>query len=116
MKNRLNVFVIGAIISFLVSGTAYAKGPFVKLGRGLTNVVLSPAELMYQPLKLNADVDNNRYVSWLGGIPKGLFFFPIRLLAGVYDIVTFLIPVPGRYDSIIRPETLIEGFETVPIP
>ncbi len=41
---------------------------------------------------------------------KGIVYFPIRLLLGAYDLVTFLIPYPKSYGYWVEPETLIEGF------
>ena len=75
-KKILAVLLVGMV---LVGGTAYAKGgPFTKFGRGLTNVLLSPAEIIYQPLNLAED--NNGVIAFLGGVPDGHvqrpFLFP----------------------------------------
>lgn len=110
MRNVRKIFAI-ALIGFLLAGTNAYAGPFVKFGRGLTNIILSPAEIMYQPMKLN--LDNNTAIAWIGGVPKGIVYFPIRALAGVYDVVTFLIPYPEDYGYWMEPETLVEGFEQI---
>jgi putative exosortase-associated protein (TIGR04073 family) len=106
----MKFFMIIGIGCFLVSGNGYA-GPFVKLGRGLTNIVTAPAEIIYEPLKLKEN--NNAWVSWLGGVPKGLVYYPFRAVVGVYETLTFLIPYPKEYAPLIKPETLVEGFESL---
>lgn len=107
-KKILAILVIGV---FLVGGTAYAKGsgPFTKFGRGVTNIIMSPAEIVYQPMKMGED--NNVLVSIIGGVPKGIVFFPVRAVLGVYDVVTFLLPWPNHYGYWVEPETVIEGFD-----
>ncbi len=108
MKKGTKIAVVAALVLMLAGGNVYA-GPFVKLGRGLTNIILSPGEIIYQPIKL--DQTNNTWVSWFGGVPKGILFFPLRLVVGVYDTVTFLIPYPKEYLPVMEPATLVEGFE-----
>ena len=107
MKNIRKVFALAVIGTFLVNGNVHA-GAFVKFGRGLTNLVTSPAELVYEPFDLAKT--NNIWIAWIGGIPKGLLFFPIRAVVGIYDTVTFPIPFPKGYEPLMEPETLIEGF------
>ncbi len=109
MKTGIKVIIAAMLVLVLAEGNVYA-GPFVKLGRGITNIVLSPAEIIYQPIKL--DQTNNTWVAWIGGVPKGILYFPLRLVVGVYETVTFLIPYPKHYAPVMRPETIIEGFET----
>ena len=109
MGKMLKAFLLLIITCFVLNQKGYAApGPFTKLGRGLTNIVTSPGELIYQPAQLSED--NNLWIAWLGGFPKGLVFIPIRILVGVYDVVTFPIPYPNHYGPILRPETLIEGY------
>ncbi len=110
MKNLRKIFVVAIIGLILVSGNAYAGG-FVKLGRGLTNIISSPGEIIYQPIVLQQT--NNVWVSWLGGVPKGIIFFPVRLVVGIYDVITCPIPYPKQYAPVVLPETLFEGFKAV---
>lgn len=110
MRNSKKIVAVLMLGMFLVGGIAYAEGsgPFTKFGRGVTNIILSPAELVYQPMKMGQD--NNALIAIIGGIPKGIVFIPVRLLLGAYDLVTFLIPYPKSYGYWVEPETLIEGF------
>lgn len=111
------IMAVLLISMFLVGGAAYAvedpegSGPFTKFGRGLTNILMSPAELLYQPMKMGED--NNVLIAIIGGIPKGIVFVPVRAVVGVYDLVTFLLPWPDKYGYWIEPETLIEGFDAL---
>lgn len=107
MRGIKKIFALAVIGFLLVHGNVYA-GAFVKLGRGLTNVITSPVELVYQPFHLAQT--NNLMVAWIGGIPKGILFIPIRAAVGLYDTVTFPIPYPKQYGPLMEPETLIEGF------
>ena len=110
MKNIKKTFALVVIGFLFVHGNVYA-GPFVKLGRGLTNLITSPGEVVYQPFDLAKT--NNVWIAWIGGVPKGLFlYFPLRAAVGIYDTVTFPIPFPKNYDPLVEPETLIEGFGT----
>ena len=107
-KKTQKILVVALLSVCLLGSTAYA-GPIVKFARGLTNIITSPAELIYQPKKLEAD--NNAMVAWIAGFPKGLFWFPVRMLQGVYSIVTFPLPWPDSYGSWLEPETMIEGMQ-----
>ncbi len=109
MENSKKIVAVLLIGMFLIGGTAYAKGPFTKFGRGVTNILLSPGEIVYQPMKMAQD--NNGMIATIGGVPKGIIYFPVRLLLGAYDLVTFLIPYPKDYGYWVEPETLIEGFD-----
>ena len=93
MRNIRKVFALAVIGTFLINGNVHADA-FVKFGRGLTNLVTSPAELFCEPFDLAKT--NNLAIAWIGGIPKGLLFFPI--------------PFPNHYEPLMEPETLIEGF------
>lgn len=106
------MIVVGVFVSaFLIVGTAHAKGPFTKFGRGLTNLITSPAELIYQPMAMGQD--NNSLVAIFGGIPKGVVFVPVRALLGAYDVATFYLPIPKKFGYWVEPETVIEGFNNL---
>ena len=108
MKNVKKIFALAVIGFLFVHGNVYASA-FVKLGRGLTNVITSPAEMAYQSYELAKT--NNMWIAWMGGVPKALFiYFPLRAAVGIYDTVTFPIPFPKHYEPLVKPETLIEGF------
>jgi putative exosortase-associated protein (TIGR04073 family) len=54
-------------------------------------------------------------VGIVSGIPKGMVKALVRSLAGVYEIVTFPLPVPSDYKPILEPEFVeIRQFAVVP--
>jgi putative exosortase-associated protein (TIGR04073 family) len=105
----VSIFVMGLVATPVQAGAA------VKLGRGITNVLTSPAEIVYQAKKMELEENggHNAMVAWIAGVPKGLFWFPVRALQGVYSIVTFPLPWPDHYGSWLKPETMIEGMEEI---
>ena len=73
-----------------------------KLKRGVINVVFSPVSFTHQ---LTRDRDVDAFIpTWATGVMRGMVFGIGRALAGVYDIVTFPIPVPANYAPILEPE------------
>jgi putative exosortase-associated protein (TIGR04073 family) len=85
--------------------------PFGKLGRGIVNIVTSPKEIPIQILgsavEQNEKYDNNGAAALAGafsGVFKGIGWTLYRLVAGVYDVVTFPFPLPAYEYSIIEPE------------
>jgi putative exosortase-associated protein (TIGR04073 family) len=92
------------VVSFILSFAApvYAGGPKEKLTRGLANVVASPIELpsaMWEeanPLGIKNIVAG---LTW--GVAVGAFNTVKRAVVGVYEIVTFPIPLPANYDRVI---------------
>ena len=112
MGNSKKILVVLLIGVFLVGGTAYAgSGPFTKFGRGLTNIILSPGELIYQPAQMAES--HNGAIAFLGGLPKGIVFIPVRIALGAYDVATFLVPYPKHYGYWMEPETIVEGFHSI---
>ena len=74
-----------------------SEGPVRKLGRGFSNVVFGISEIFIQPYKVNEKEGGIAAFSY--GIFKGLFYFIGREVAGVIDIVTFPMPLPGASAS-----------------
>ena len=81
---------------------AHAEDPFTKLGRGVANVLTGWLEIpkaMYQ-----VGTEQNAFKGLTEGLLKGTGAALHRTGAGVYDAVTFPVPVPDNYDSPIDPE------------
>jgi putative exosortase-associated protein (TIGR04073 family) len=74
----------------------------VKLGRGLGNLTLGWVEVPKQVTCVS------RERGWLSGIMRGTIdgvgMSVARMIAGVYEIVTFPIPIPPRYQPMVMPE------------
>ena len=71
-------------------------GPTRKLGRGLSNVLFGPSELLDSMAAVNYE-DGNA-AAWSYGLVRGIGRSFARLGYGIYDMVTFPFPtVKGSY-------------------
>ncbi len=72
-------------------GTAgdYFSGMGRQIGRGLWNVVSSLAEI---PCTINSEMEVKGGSGFLPGLGKGFAFFGRRLLVGVVEVGTFIMP------------------------
>jgi putative exosortase-associated protein (TIGR04073 family) len=107
----LRLFLFLAMLSSVAMPQVSAN-PFKKLGRGITNVVTAPAELLLQPIRV-AKVDEEPQKAVIGGVLQGVYYTFLRLGSGVYDIFTFPMTEGAGGASIIEPETVFEGFDAV---
>ena len=67
----------------------YMQDSFTKLGKGLTNVVISPFEV---PCVWSHEIKEKETIGIFYGLPKGVLFFGRRLLFGATEIASFIIP------------------------
>lgn len=110
MKKYLLCFgMIAFVLTLGVSGVFADDNAFTKLGRGMANIVISPAEVYTQSLLLTKD--NEASVAVFGGIGKGVAMFVVREFVGVYDVLTFPFPVPAGYRPLIEPATTFTDWE-----
>jgi putative exosortase-associated protein (TIGR04073 family) len=84
-----------------------APGRLHKLGRGLTNVITSPGELIRTPQAEARDAGWGRGLAV--GIPYGLWRTVLRAVVGVFEVATFYAEVPEDYAPLIRPEYVFES-------
>ncbi|MFA6599762.1 MAG: hypothetical protein WC352_08565 [Candidatus Omnitrophota bacterium] len=84
-------------------GQIAAEGsPVRKLQRGFLNVALSPIDLTTEFQK--EQTRETFPPSWALAAGRGGCYAVGRALTGVYEMVTFLIPYPARYEPVIYPE------------
>jgi len=88
-----------------INSNVYEDNAFVlafdKLGRGVLNTAFGVVEIPKQIVKRANDTGcASGYIS---GIFVGTGYFLLREMAGIYEIVTFPIPVPGHYAPVIDP-------------
>jgi putative exosortase-associated protein (TIGR04073 family) len=87
-------------------GLVYAGDPIEKLGRGITNTATGWIEI---PKEIGRNVEKSGDMAGLIVGPfKGIAKAIGRTVAGVYEVVTFLIPLPRRYEPIIEPAYVFE--------
>jgi len=107
MKQILKVLSIIVIMATLWVNLSYADGAFIKLGRGLANTFTGWIEI-FTTLHESC-LEHDYIVGYFYGLPKGAVRAMLRTIAGVYEVVTFPIPIPADYESVIEPEFVTVG-------
>lgn len=100
------VLVLIVSVVMLLGPPAYSQNAPRKLGRGLANTMTGWVEMF---------MEVGRKVEDKGDI-AGIFVAPFtgmvkafgRTLAGVYDVCTFIIPLPRGYKPLVEPEFVVE--------
>jgi putative exosortase-associated protein (TIGR04073 family) len=112
MKKYLLGLGVATLILMLGASPSFAKDDaFTKFGRGMANIVISPAELYTQPIMMSDDHPVS--MALFGGIMKGLAVCVAREVVGVVEVVTFPLPLPKvGYGPIIKPATTFTDWET----
>ena len=70
-----------------------------KFGRGLLNVVSSPAEI---PCTMTTDMEDNAAAGFFTGFGKGTVFMLRRILVGATEVGTFMIPMGATLSPVCR--------------
>lgn len=102
--------IITALIFLFVVSMAtpgYCGDPIRKLGRGICNIITCPFELFKQPSDVtNAD---GPMAGATYGVLRGVGMMGARIVIGVYETTTFLVPFPKDYRPILTdPEFFFE--------
>ena len=77
----------------------YAAGMGAKIGRGLVNVLSSPLEI---PCTMSSDIRDRGASGTFTGFGKGTAFMLRRLLVGVTEVGTFLIPMEATIPPVCQ--------------
>ena len=81
----------------------YCAGVRNKLDRGVCNFLGAPIlEIPYQVC--STAKKKNVFAGVTVGVGKGAILMPLRFLSGMYDILTFPLPFPRDFGSLIKPE------------
>ena len=80
-----------------------------KFGRGLANVLFGIVEVPNQITKVTSEQGGGAGATY--GVGKGFVRWMGREFTGVYEIVTFPVPVPKGYKPIMHPEFPVEDYE-----
>ena len=103
---RVAVFlVLGLFISGMIAPDVFAQTPIRKLGRGLANFGTGILELPYTVVDVAEEEGYLAAVTY--GVVKGIAMSLLRIGIGVYETVTFIIPLPWRYAPILEPEFMM---------
>jgi len=113
MKRIIVTLVISVFFLNICTPAALAENESVpgkmarKLGRGVCNVALAWGEIPKNIVTACEEI--NPYAGWFIGLIKGVFMTIGRTLAGAWDIVTFLFPLPSDYEPVMEPEFVFES-------
>ncbi len=105
-KNALVLFLgIALVAGFTANGFANEtkEDAFTKFGRGFSNILTSPFELYIQPMLMSKNHEPAQSIG--GGLAKGFAMMLVRIAGGIYEIVTFPVPIPKDYAPILNPAT-----------
>jgi putative exosortase-associated protein (TIGR04073 family) len=105
MKKTVVFLSIAALL--FMSCPAHADTPLKKLGRGLANILTCPLEI---PKGIgDANAESGPVAAMTFGVLQGIFKTCVRGVVGVYETVSFPIPLPADYAPILMdPEFFLE--------
>jgi putative exosortase-associated protein (TIGR04073 family) len=85
----------------------YGVGVSTKFGRGLVNVLSSPLEI---PCTIRDEVSERGAVGVATGLGLGIAYFARRVLVGVTEVGTFMIPMEATIPAVCakKPEAQLE--------
>ncbi|MBU1083547.1 MAG: exosortase system-associated protein, TIGR04073 family [Candidatus Omnitrophota bacterium] len=103
MKKHLLIYFFSILLIFSLSLNARAEdGPFNKLGRGAANVLTGWTD------GFNTVGDhwnkNQSVPEAIAGIPEGMVKAGLRTAIGLYEALTFSVPIPKGYRPIVSPK------------
>lgn len=88
-----------------------ADDPVYKLGRGMTNLLTGAGELVIQVIA--SQPGHDPLTGTFTGLFRGVFFTVARELTGVYEVLSFPIPVPKNYEPLWKPATIFEAWKEI---
>jgi len=104
---KLMILMVVAALALSVAMPAHADNAVDKLGRGLANVLTSPIEVVQGMSDVNAE--NGMVAGATIGTLQGTVNLVKRACVGVFEIVTFPIPIPENYGPILtEPEFFLD--------
>lgn len=105
-------FVILIVVVFILSGlisNCFAQDMVRKLGRGIANTLTGPIEMLIGIEDTFYEKGPAAAVTY--GVLSGLYKTALRTCVGVFEVVTFPIPIPADYAPIVEPEFLLSPDE-----
>ena len=95
--------IFTAPLALMASGEGnsgdYLVDVSTKFGRGLKNVVTSPAEI---PCTMADDMGEHKVEGVFTGLGKGTVFMLRRILVGVSEVATFVIPMEATIPTVCQ--------------
>ena len=87
--------IAGSLFADIQDPPSNDYGPTRKLGRGLSNFFLAPAEILVTVAKIDKDEGDAAAAGY--GVVRGVGRSAARHLAGLVEIFTFASPLNGTY-------------------
>ena len=110
LKKKRCIIIFVLFFSFILmfnSTSSFAQDPLKKLSRGLLNATLAILEVEETACEVAREENISAGLTY--GILKGCFFFLTRTTVGVYEVATFIIPIPWRYEPILKEPEFYPG-------
>jgi len=95
---KIALFIVFVML-FSVTSLLFADDALKKLGRGTANVATCPIEIVYRIGEANKESGPFAAVTW--GLVNGVWRTVVRAVVGVYEIVSFPVPIPADYKPVI---------------
>jgi putative exosortase-associated protein (TIGR04073 family) len=87
--------IAGSLLADIQDPPSNDYGPTRKLGRGISNFFLAPAELIVTVAKVNKDEGNAAAAGY--GVVRGVGRTAARHFVGLAEILSFPFPIHGTY-------------------
>jgi len=102
-------FLLSTTVRAATDDAPRGHHPLRKFSRGVANLVFGFLEVPNQYSKVNSEHGGSAAVTY--GITKGLTRWIGREFVGVYEILTFPVPLPEGYLPVMRPEFPAQDLE-----
>ena len=100
--SMLIVFVLMSVVVTEAFAMSRVDGAFLKVGRGLTNIVTGAMEVFEE---IDVAVEDDGIVKGVAfGLPKGIVKTIQRIGAGIYEVISCPIECPSDYQPVLTPE------------
>lgn len=109
MRNLLKGIVICVVFLMVlnIASSGYAQDMGKKLCRGLANIFTGWMEI---PKNIQATAKEENFLSGITlGLAKGGAMTFVRTGFGIYETVTFPIPLPDGYNPLLEPEFIFNS-------
>ena len=109
MRNLLKgiIICVVALMILNMASASYAQDIGKKLCRGFMNTITGWMEIPknIHDTSVEEGIPNGIFL----GIPKGCAMTFVRTGVGIYEMVTFLFPIPESYNPMLEPEFIFKG-------
>jgi putative exosortase-associated protein (TIGR04073 family) len=100
------VAALAAAPAFAAEGPDRIGNPGEKLARGVVNITTGWVEM---PKQAALGAQEAGPPGLIGGLLKGVALGVTRTVVGGLEAGTFFLPIPDRYEPILKPATVFEG-------